>query len=139
MEELLSGLLPIYLTNHATSMEILESLWKLNPKVMIRGFCELFEKDSSSLNLSRVLDISQEIKDSLLPIVNCSDYDFSVGLGILAAKRDFLHLDQWLKKRIIAIGDPFITSVFKYLDEHIFRPCKAATSSSQYEAILEKS
>jgi len=40
-----------------------------------------------------VLDITQEIKDSLIEIVYCDDYDFAVNLGILAAKRDFLHYD----------------------------------------------
>ena len=105
-------------------MEVLEAIWKLNPNILIRAFAELYERDSSSLNLSRVLDISQEIKDSLLRIVNCEDYSFSVGLGILAAKRDFLHLDQWMAKRIKTIGDPFITATFKYLEEHIFKYCR---------------
>ena len=53
----------------------------------------MFKKENSALNLSRVLDISQEIKDSLIKIANCNDYSFSVCLGILAGKRDFLHFD----------------------------------------------
>ena len=48
----------------------------------------------------QVLDITQEIKDSLLPIVNSNDFEFSVALGILAGKRDFLHFDQWINDRI---------------------------------------
>jgi len=138
LDELLSHLLPLYLSNHASSMEILEAIWRINPQVMISAFSELYKRDNSSLNLSRVLDISQEIKDSLLPIVNCRDYSFSVSLGILAAKRDFLHLDQWIAKRIRSIGNPFITAIFKYLDEHIFDPCRN-THSSQYETVLERS
>lgn len=47
-----------------------------------------------------MLDITQEIKDSLLPIVNSKDNAFSVSLGILAGKRDFLHFDQWINERI---------------------------------------
>lgn len=31
----------------------------------------MFKKENSALNLSRVLDISQEIKDSLKEITNC--------------------------------------------------------------------
>lgn len=138
LDELLSHLLPLYLSNHASSMEILEAIWRINPQVMISAFSELYKRDNSSLNLSRVLDISQEIKDSLLPIVNCRDYTFSVSLGILAAKRDFLHLDQWVSRRIKAIGNPFISAIFKYLDEHIFEPCRN-THSSQFETVLERS
>jgi len=138
LDELFSHLLPLYLSNHASSMEILEAIWKTNPNVMISTFSELYKRDSSSLNLSRVLDISQEIKDSLLPIVNCRDYNFSVSLGILAAKRDFLHLDQWIAKRVRAIGNPFISAIFKYLDDNIFEPCRIS-HPSQYEGILERS
>ena len=138
LDELLSHLLPLYLSNHASSMEILEAIWRLNPQVMISAFSELYKRDNSSLNLSRVLDISQEIKDSLLPIVNCRDYSFSVSLGILAAKRDFLHLDQWIAKRNRAIGNPFISAIFKYLEEHIFEPCRN-THQSQFDTVLERS
>jgi hypothetical protein len=48
------------------------------------------------MNLSRVLDITQEVRDSLLAIVYCEDYNFAVNLGILAGKRDFLHYDNWI-------------------------------------------
>jgi len=78
----------------------LEHLWKYNEELVISAVAEVFKKENSSLNLSRVLDICQEIKNSLLPIVNSCDYDFSVGLGILADKRDFLHFDQWICERI---------------------------------------
>ena len=74
------------------------------------------------MNLSRVLDITQEIKESLLPIVNCEDYYFAVNLGILAGKRDFLHYDVWLKGRIEAVGTPFIKALLKYIKEHIITP-----------------
>jgi len=74
------------------------------------------------MNLSRVLDITQEVKESLLPIVNCDDYYFAVNLGILAGKRDFLHFDVWLKGRIQEVGTPFIKALLKYLKEQILLP-----------------
>ena len=100
LDELFSILFPMYLLNHVNSIPILEFLWKSNQQLVISAIAEVFKKENTSLNLSRVLDITQEIKDSLLPIVNCTDYEFSVGLGILAGKRDFLHFDQWLAERI---------------------------------------
>ena len=63
------------------------------------------------------MDITQEIKDSLLPIVNCNDINFSVALGILAGKRDFLHFDQWINERIKTKGDTFIFAILQYIDE----------------------
>jgi CCR4-NOT transcription complex subunit 1 HEAT repeat len=74
------------------------------------------------MNLSRVLDITQEVKESLLPIVNSEDYYFAVNLGILAGKRDFLHFDVWLKGRILEVGTPFIKALIKYLKEQILFP-----------------
>jgi hypothetical protein len=39
------------------------------------------------LNLSRVLDITQNIRESLIPLTYWNDYSFAVALGILAGKR----------------------------------------------------
>jgi hypothetical protein len=58
----------------------------------------------------------------LIPIVNCCDYYFAVNLGILAGKRDFLHYDVWLAKRISEIGTPFIKALLKYIKVHIIFP-----------------
>lgn len=74
------------------------------------------------MNLSRVLDITQEVKESLMPIVDCEDYYFAVNLAILAGKRDFLHYDVWLQRRIAEVGSPFIKALLKYVREHIITP-----------------
>ena len=89
---------------------------------MIRGIYELYKHDPRTMNLSRVLDITQEVKESLIPIVDCDDYYFAVNLGILAGKRDFLHYDVWLQSRISGIGTPFIKALLKYIKEHIVIP-----------------
>ena len=74
------------------------------------------------MNLSRVLDITQEVKQSLIPIVYCEDYEFAVNLGILAGKRDFLHYDVWIKSRLKDVGSPFISALLKYINDHIIVP-----------------
>lgn len=74
------------------------------------------------MNLSRVLDITQEVRDSLIPIVYCEDYNFALNLGILAGKRDFLHYDVWIKSRIKDVGSPFINALIKYIQDHIINP-----------------
>ena len=74
------------------------------------------------MNLSRVLDITQEVRDSLLAIVYCQDYQFAVHLGILAGKRDFLHYDVWIQSRIKDVGTPFINALIKYFQELIIVP-----------------
>ena len=102
------------------------------------------------MNLSRVLDITQEVKDSLIPIVYCEDYDFAVNLGILAGKRDFLHYDVWIKSRIKDVGTPFINALIKYIQDHIINPvsdfhkrhqnmAETEAFETQKNAILERS
>ncbi len=101
------------------------------------------------MNLSRVLDITQEVKESLMPIVDCEDYYFAVNLAILAGKRDFLHYDVWLQKRINEVGSPFIKAMLKYIKEHITLPISEYSRRAQQDTpeqiehqkqqILEKS
>lgn len=90
------------------------------------------------MNLSRILDITQKLKESLIPIVSCNDHNFSVNLAILAVKRDFLHIDQWLTERISRIGDDFIESLLNYIKDNVIALCKDVTSQTAKENILEK-
>ena len=123
MEELLSKLFPMYLLNHSNSVPILEALWKYNEKLMIEAIYELCSRENSSLNLSRVLDITQEIKDSLIPLVDCDKLEFSISLGILASKREFLHFEHWFCKRLRKDGNIFIEALLKYIEENLIIPC----------------
>ena len=123
LEELFSNLFPLYLLNHSNSVPILEALWRYNEKLMIEAIYALYRKENSSLNLSRVLDITQEIKDSLIPLTNCGFMNFSVSLGILASKREFLHFEHWLNERLKLSGNPFVTSLLKYIEETVLFTC----------------
>lgn len=84
------------------------------------------------MNLSRVLDITQEIKESLIKIVYCNDYDFAVSLGVLAGKRDFLHYDIWLKERIKQVGSPFVKAMIKYVNETVIIPTREMMAKHCY-------
>lgn len=122
LDEILSILMPIFLGNHDNSAVVLSHLFDNNQALFIRGICELCKHDQRLMNLSRVLDITQEIKASLIKIVYCQDYNFAVNLGILAGKRDFLHYDVWIKSRIKDVGSPFINALIKYINENIIIP-----------------
>ena len=89
------------------------------------------------MNLSRVLDITQEVKDSLLAIVYCDDYNFAVHLGILAGKRDFLHYDVWIQSRIKDIGSPFLNALVKYIQDMIIIPVNDFVQRNQSLATSE--
>lgn len=146
LEELLSQLFPMYLLNHSNSIPILESLWKHNEKLMIEAIHELYRRENSALNLSRVLDITQEIRDSLISLANCDKMSFSVSLGILASKREFLHFEHWLSERLKKKGGAFVEALLKYLEENLIIPLFSAEKQipanlmeTHCKSILEKS
>lgn len=71
-------------------MKFLENLWELNQDLMISCIAEVYKnenKKENSFNLSRVLDITQAIRDSLIPFTTWNDYEFSIPLAIIAGKR----------------------------------------------------
>ena len=77
LDEIFSQLLPTYLHNHSANIKLLENLWELNQDLVISCICEIYKAESkkdNSFNLSRVLDITQSIKDSLLPFTTWNDY-----------------------------------------------------------------
>ena len=134
--ELIQETLPNFLTNHASSFTMIEEVWNSNKDLIIKTLCNMYEASPDLMNLSRILDITQKLKDSLLILVNCNDYVFSVNLGILAVKRDFLHMEQWLKDRINKSGDDFIEALLNYIKINLIAHCKG--NSTNKENVLEK-
>lgn len=90
---------------------------------MIRSICELCGNDdatpSSLLNFNKILEINQEVKDSLIKFVCCNDYEFAVKYGIIASHRDYLNYDQWLQERTQTVGLPFIKTLIKFIRDNV--------------------
>lgn len=124
IDELLSILMRQFLQNNNNTIPVLKKLWDYNQELLIRGICEICNNELKHTNLSRAIDISQEIKDSLIKIVYCQSYEFAVKIGILAGKREYLHFDVWLKERIKGVGTPFIKALLDYLNQNVIIPCR---------------
>jgi hypothetical protein len=137
-QEIVNNLLQLFLGNHLNSLVVLEEIWNINKDLLIKTICSLYRQNMDLMNLSKILDISQKIKDSLIPFASCNDHNFTVNFAILAVKRDFLHIDQWLSERIRNVGDDFIIALLNYLKENIINQCKEINSLLHKESILEK-
>ena len=140
-EDLYSSLLPIFLVGHSNSIPILTEIWNTDKKLMINGMSELYKKNPKSMNLSRVLDISQSIKNSLLDIITSTkDYNFALQLGMLGAKRDFLHFENWIVKLIKQEGDSFVRCMFNYIKTWLIEPAEEVKiDQRKVEKVLERS
>ena len=137
-DELIQEVLTSFLGNHMNSFAVIEEVWNSNKDLVIRTISNMYNSSPDLMNLSRILDISQKLKDSLLLLVNCNDYKFAVNLAILAVKRDFLHIEQWLKDRIEKVGDEFVEALLTYIKDNLIAHCKSNTTATK-ENVLEKS
>ena len=136
-DALIQEVLTLFLGNHMNSFTVIEEVWNTNKDLVIRTISNMYNSFPDLMNLSRILDITQKLKDSLLLLVNCDDYNFAVHLAILAVKRDFLHIEQWLKERIETVGDDFIKALLVYIKDNLIAHCGNGNASKQN--ILEKS
>lgn len=113
--ELLKELVPVFLSNHNNSNALLDELWLNDQSKFIDTFSYLNKAIPETVNMNKILDLTQKIKDSLMPMVSSHDDYFSICLATLAIKRDFLHIDQWLNNRIQYRGDAFIIPLLQFI------------------------
>ncbi|MCQ2816357.1 MAG: DUF3819 domain-containing protein [archaeon] len=136
-DEIIADVLNLFLSNHMNSFSVIEEVWMNDKNLVIRMICSMYNSQPDLMNLSRILDITQKLKDSLILLVDCDDYNFAVNLAILAVKRDFLHVENWLKERINNVGDEFIEALLNYISVNLISHCKE--NNSLKGNILEKS
>ena len=105
---------------------------------MLSAFSEIYHRNKSQIDINVFLNILQATQDSLTVALNSEDYLFAMNLGVFAAKRGFINLEEWLSNRIKAVGDKFVTGILKYFTISVFEPCRAL-NNGQYLEILEKS
>ena len=132
MKELLLEILTSILNDKSPRLNFIDEIWQTNKDIVIFTLYKSWEKNPDLMNLSLIFDLANtELKDSLLPLVNSKYHNFSVHLGLLASKRDYLHIEQWLKKSIEKYGDDFICSLLDYLKLNIIQPCNNNSSPNE--------
>lgn len=138
LSELISQMMPQFMTHQTTNPIVLQTIWTHNSDLIIKGAIDYYEKDPTSLALSNLLDLTQEIRDSLLKLVACDYHKFTVHFGLLASKRDFLHLEHWVNERITNGKTGFISCLLDYLEDNILKPISEAKDAKSIEAVLDK-
>ena len=141
MKELVLEILTSILNDKSPRLNFIDEIWQTNKDIVIFTLYKSWEKNPDLMNLSLIFDLANtELKDSLLPLVNSKYHNFSVHLGLLASKRDYLHIEQWLKKSIEKYGDDFICSLLDYLKLNIIQPCQNNSNPNENSkaSILEK-
>ena len=133
LNDLVIEILSSILFDKNPQIKLINEIWQINKSMVIYVLNNSYENLPNLMNLSVILDLSNNIiKDSMLPLVNSKYHDFSVHLGLLASKRDYLHIEKWLKKNIEIYGDEFVNSLLNYLNINVVQPCQINFSSGNY-------
>ena len=141
MKDLILEILSSILNDKNPRTKLIDEIWQTNKDIVIFTLYNSWKNSPDLMNLSLIFDLSNSLlKDSLLPLVNSKYHNFSVHLGLLASKRDYLHIEQWLKKSIKKYGDEFINSLLNYLKVNIIQPFKMNLNQNENNkaSILEK-
>ena len=125
MNDLILEILSSILFDKNPRIKFLNEVWQTNKDIVIYVLYKSWQNFPDLMNLSVILDLANNVlKDSLLPLVNSKYHNFSVHLGLLASKRDYLHIEKFLKKNIDKYGDEFINSLLDYLFNNVIKPCQ---------------
>ena len=141
MKELILDILSSILYDKNPRVKLIDEIWQTNKDAVILALYNSWKNSPDLMNLSLIFDLSNSLlKDSLLPLVNSKFHNFSVHLALLASKRDYLHIEQWIKKSIEKYGDNFINSLLDYLKINIIQPCQMNLNQKENSKniILEK-
>eukprot|EP00210_Caulerpa_lentillifera_P003605 g3440.t1 len=106
-------LLPNFISTNPNSSIVLHRIWPTCKDRIIEVMGRMYETDNSII--SRVLDICQELK-VLTQVLNALPYVMAADTAALAARREYLNLDKWLKDKFSSDGAPFVEAVLQYLD-----------------------
>ena len=125
MNDLIIELATPILFDKNPRIKLINEIWQLNKDIIIYVLNNSWKNYPDLMNLSSILDLANNIiKDSLLILVNSKYHDFSIHLGLLASKRDYLYIEKWLKKNIDEYKDDFVLCLINYLNINIVQPCK---------------
>ncbi|KAG1691671.1 CCR4-NOT transcription complex subunit 1 [Nymphon striatum] len=120
-QELLTNLVPIFLSNHPNSASILQYAWHnvsnttAVRNIIMRAMPDWYVRgESDQSRLSRILDVAQDLK-ALSALLNGTHLPFVIDLACLASRREYLKLDKWLTDKIREHGDQFIQACVAFL------------------------
>ena len=130
MNDLIIEILSSILFDKSPNIGFVNEIWKINKDIVIYVLYNSWKNFPDLMNLSVIFDLSNNVlKDSLLPLVDSKYHNFSVHLGLLASKRDYLHIEKWLQRNIEKYGDNFVISLLDYLTNNVIKPCQISLNS----------
>lgn len=120
----------MFLGGHPNHQLVFMRIWQIKPSYLTNAFRDFYEENP--LNITRILDVAQDLKVSSHPLTNRSlfqyevqildsllevrPFTFALDVASLASRREYLNLDKWLADNIATHGAEFLHAVITFLD-----------------------
>ena len=120
---------------------MIEIFFQVDKHYLTFLLAQVCKHENNFIFLSKILDYSQTIKDFFIPLTQTDFYNFSISLSLLAVKREFLRLENWLEGRLETGNLFWLEEFIRYIDKRILQPLEEVNNpNNQYiEKVLEKS
>ncbi|CAA6673569.1 unnamed protein product [Spirodela intermedia] len=109
--EISSSVFPLIVKNSAES-SVVHHLWHTNPKIVLRGFMDMYNVDPESI--FRIVDVCQELK-ILSSVLETTPFSFSIKLATFASRKEYISLEQWLSENLSMYQDSFFQVCVDFL------------------------
>lgn len=113
LREVMVALVPAFLLNHPNCLLVMHRVWPLRKEMVLQIMIDLYSKDSTSM--SRILDVCQDLK-ATVEVLESTPFPFAIELACLASRREFLDLEKWLRKSIVAHRAAFVRACLRFLE-----------------------
>ncbi len=131
----------VFILNASNNLtDLVDSFFRLNKNLFVLILAEICDTENDFIYLSKILDYSQTIRDFFLPLTQSEHHYFSISLALLAVKREFLRLENWVEGRLTSVGAPWIEEFLRYIQRNLVDPLQQAQTINRraIEESLEK-
>lgn len=141
MNELLKNTVNTILNSSSTLSELIEIFFQLDRNYLTYILVKVCEGENNFIYLSKILDYSQTIKDFFMPLTETDYHYFSISLSLLAVKREFLRLENWVESRLQSGSLAWVEEFIRYVYKKILIPLESYSNLNKklIEEVLDKS
>lgn len=119
----------MFLAGQPNHQLVFMRIWQIEPQYLLKAFIDFYTE--SSLNITRILDVAQDLKVSLPSsfifnalnmaqildqLLEMKPYAFALDVAALSSRREYLNLDKWLADNVAQHGSDFLHGVIEFLN-----------------------
>jgi hypothetical protein len=130
----------LMLNSMSSVADLVEAALRLRRRAFLQALSELGEGEGGFIVISKALDWFQPIHEFFASMTPADPASFSVPLGLLAVKREFLRLEHWLTSRVTALGVGWVEELLRYLHSAVLEPMAGLKQPTkrQVDELLDK-